>query len=144
MSQYHLFPGQPSRFTLNKGILSPPYSPAPVPHSVSQSHYCSISLAVPLMPLSRKPHFCSYRSPSVDVNTSIPKDRPKGPCILVASTSLMSSLDHLKGVLSAFWVGCVSFSRLHLHYCTIKIHTGYWFLHYLVKDPCCHLKLGHW
>ena len=97
------------------------------------------------MLLSGKPHFLvSWRSPSIDVNTSIPEDRPRGPCILVSSSSLMSSLDYLKGVLSSFMVGCVSHAQIKLHYHTIEIRTGYWFLHYLVEDLDCHLTLAHW
>ena len=112
---------------------------------MSQSRYSSISMVVPLVLLSRKPHFLgSCISPSIDVNTSIPDYRPRDIYILVSSTSLMSSLDHLKGFLSTFWVGCVSHARLKLHYRTIDIHTGYWFLHYLVEDPNCHPTLAHW
>ena len=97
------------------------------------------------MLLSRKPHFLGiFRSPSVEVNTSIPGDRPRSPCILVSSTSFMSSLDHLKGFLSVFWVGCVSRAQLQLHYHTIEIRTGYWFLHYLVKHLAYHPTLAHW
>ena len=54
------------------------------------------------------------RSPSVDTNTHIPEDRPRGPCILVSLTSLMSSLDHLRGVLSAS--GKVVSHVLHSNY----------------------------
>ena len=75
----------------------------------------------------------SCRYPYVDVITYILEDRPRGPCILVSSTSLMSSLDHLKGVISAFQVGCVSHARIQLHYHTVEICTRYWFLHYLVE-----------
>ena len=140
-----MVPGHPFHHTLKKGSLIPFYSTSHVPHSVSQSPYCSTSLVIPLALLSRKPHCLgSCRSPSVDVNTSILEDRPRGPCILVSSTSLMSSLDHLKGVLSSFRVGCVSCARLQLHYHTLEIHTGYWFLPYLVEDPGCHLTLAHW
>ena len=117
--------GHPYHYTFNKGSLNPLYSPAPVPHLVSQSLYYSISLVVPLVLLSRKPHCLGSRSLSVDVNTSTLEDRPRGPCILVSFTSLMSSLDHLKGVLSAFWVGCVSCAQLQLHYHTINIQTRY-------------------
>ena len=145
MSQFHLFPDHPHRHTLNKGSLSPLYSRALVPHSVSQSHYYSISLFVPLVFPSRKPHFLgSSRYPSFDVNTSIPEDRTRGPCILVSSTSLMSTFDHLKGFLSAFWVGCISHARLQIHHRAIDIHTGYCFLHYLVEDLDCHLILARW
>ena len=126
MSQYHMLSCHPCRYTLNKGSLSPSYSPVHVPHLVSQSHYCSISLISPLLLLSRKPHYLgSCESPSIDVDTSIPEDIPRDICILVSSTSLINSLDHLKGVLSPFWVGFVSRARLQLHYHTIEIHTGY-------------------
>ena len=110
-----------------------------------QSQYFSISLVVPLTLLSRKPHFLgSYRSPSVNVNTSIPEDRPRVPCILVSSTSFMSSLDHLKWAISAFWVGCVSRALLQLHHHTVEIRTRYWSVHYFFKDISCHLTLAHW
>ena len=110
-------------------------------HSSGYSTY----LVIPLALLSRKHHFLvSYKSPSLNVNRSIPKDRPRGPCILVSSTSLMSSMDHLKGVLSSFRVHCVTCAWIQLHHLTIEIHTRYWFLHYLVKDPSCHLTLAHW
>ena len=75
---YHFLPGHPYHHTINKGILIPSYWCSPVPHSVSQSHYCSIYLGVPLMLLSRKPHLlgsCKY--PSVDINTSVLEDRPR-------------------------------------------------------------------
>ena len=145
MSPFHLLLSQPCYHTLNKGSLSPLYSPSNVPHSVSQSPDCSTSLVIPLMLLSRKHHcLVSCMSPYVDVNTSILEERPRDPCILVSSTSFMSSLDHLKGVISAFQVGCVSRARLQLHHCTVEIHTGYRFLHYLVKNPSCHLILAHW
>ena len=88
--------------------------------------------------------FINCRSPSVDENTSIPEDRPKGSCILVSLTSLMSSLDHLRGVLSASHDGCVSRAQLQLHHRTVEIHTGYWSLQYLVEDLGCHLTLAHW
>ena len=138
MSQFHLLPGQPCHHTLKKGILSPLYSPAPIP---------PFNMSVPRLfhIFSYPPHassqgkmiaLISCRPPFFDVNTSIPEDRPRGPCILVSSTSLMSS--------NAFWVGCVSHARLQLHYCTVEIRIGYWFLHYLVKDPSCHLTLEHW
>ena len=137
--------GQHYHYTLNKGSLNPLYSPAPVPHLVSQSHYYSISMVVSLMLLSKKPHcLASCRCPSIDANTSIPEDRHRGPYILVSSTSLMRSLDHLKGVVSSFWVGCVSHAWLQLHYHTVEIRTGYWFFHCLVKYPICHPTLTHW
>ena len=64
------------------------------------------------------------RSPSIDTNTHIPKDRPIGPYTLVSSTSLMISLDHLRGVLSASWDGCFSHARLQLHHRTVGILQG--------------------
>ena len=75
---------------------------------------------------------------------NIPEDRPRGICILVSLTSLMSSSDHLRGVLSASWNGCFSRAWLQLHHRTVEIHTGYWSMQYLVKDPRCHLTLAHW
>ena len=68
---------------------------------------------------------------------------PRGPCILVLLTSLMSSLDHLRGVLSASRDGCFSCARLQLHHHTIEIRTGYWSVQYLVEYPGCHLTLAH-
>ena len=65
------------------------------------------------------------RSPSVDANTHILEDRPRGPYTLVSLTSLMSSLDHLRGVLSASRDGCFSRARLQLHHRTIEIRTGF-------------------
>ena len=130
---------------MNKGSLRPLYSPAHVPPSLSQSHYCSISLVVPLALLSRKPHFLgSCRFPSINVNTFIPEDIPRGRCFQVSSTSLMSSLNHLIGVISAFWDGCVSCAQLQLLHWTIEICKAYWFVHYLVEDPGFHLTLAHW
>ena len=60
------------------------------------------------------------RSPSVDNNTHIPEDRPRGPCTLVSLTSVMSSLDHLRGVLTASRDGCFSCAWLQLH------HSHHW------------------
>ena len=112
MSQFHFLPGLPCHHTLNKGSLSLPLPPYPFsvfpfpplpPNSVSQSVDC-------FTPFGYLPHapgqgniiaLTRGRSPSVDANTHIPEDRPRGPCTLVSLTSLMSSLDHLRGVLSA-------------------------------------------
>ena len=65
------------------------------------------------------------RSLSVNDNTYILEDRPRGPYILVSLTSLMSSLDHLRGVLSASRDGCFSLAQLQLHHRTIEIRTGF-------------------
>ena len=132
-----MLPGLPCRHALNKGSLSLPLPPTPVQlfpfpfptphHSVGQPAYCLTSL-------SSLPHafgqgntisFTRGRSPSVDANTHIPEDRPRGPCILVSLTSLMSSLDHLRGVLSASRDGFFSRARLQLHHCTVAIHIGF-------------------
>ena len=102
-------------------------------------------MVIPITLLSRKYHcLVSCRSPSVDVNTSITEDRTRGPCILVSFTSLMSSLDHLRGVLNAYRDGCFSRARLQLHHRTVEIRTGYWSVQYLVEDLGCHLTLAHW
>ena len=37
----------------------------------------------------------------------------------------MSSLDHLRGVLSASWDGCFLCARLQLHHRTVEIRTGF-------------------
>ena len=127
MSQFHVMPGQPYRHTLKKGSLSPPYSPSLIP---------PFSVSVP-----RLSHTFDYpprascqgniialiscRSPSVDINTYIPDYRPRGPCILVSFTLLMRSLDHVRGVISASWGGCVSCARLQLHHRTIEVRTGF-------------------
>ena len=93
MSQFHLLPSQPQHHTLNKGILSPSYSPFPC----SPIQYVSPQIVPHLWLSPRAPiqghiiALISCRSPSVDVSTSIPQDRPRGPCILVSSTSLMIS-----------------------------------------------------
>ena len=65
------------------------------------------------------------RSPSIDTNTHIPEDRPKGPYALVSLTPLMSSLDHLRGVLSASWDSCFLHAQLKIHHRTVKIRTGF-------------------
>ena len=94
---------------------------------------------------SRKHHaLIRGRSRSIDDNTHIPEDRPRGPCILVSLTSLMSSLDHLRGVRSASRDDCFSHAWLQLHHRTVEIHTGYWSVQYLVEDPGCHLTLAYW
>ena len=138
-------PGSPCHHTLNKGILILPHSPCPysiislpIPlHLVGQSADC-------LTPFGYLPHVSSQgntisltrgRSPSVNDNTHIPEDRPRGPCTLVSLTSLMNSLDHLRGVLSASRDGCFSRARLQLHHHTIEIRTRYWYVHYLVEEP---------
>ena len=46
-------------------------------------------------------------------------------CTLVSLTVLMSSLDHLRGLLSASQDGCFSCARLQLHPRTIEIRTGF-------------------
>ena len=84
------------------------------------------------------------RSPSVDDNTHIPEDRPRGLYILVSLTSFMSSLDHLRGFISASRDGFSSRAQIHLHHRTVEIRIGYRYVHYLVKDHGCHLTLAHW
>ena len=132
--KFHLLPSPPCHHTLNKGSLSLP-TPAPVqifpspplPHSVSQSVDCF----TPSSYLPRAPDqgniisLARGRSPYVDTNTHILEDRPIGPYILVSLTSLMSSLDHLRGILSACWDGCFSRARLQLHHRTVEIRTGF-------------------
>ena len=136
MSQFHFHLGSPYIHTLNKGSLSLPlprypcpffpFPPLP-PNSVNQSTDC-------FTPFSFLPHapgqgniiaLARGRSPSVDANTHIPEDRPRGPYTLVSFTSLMGSLDHLRGVLSASWDGCFSHARLKLHHCIIEIRTEF-------------------
>ena len=80
---------------------------------------------------------------SADDNTYIPEDRPRGPCILVSLTSLMSSLDNLRGVLSASRDGCFSRARPQLHHRTVEIRTGYWSMQYF-EDPIYNLTIAHW
>ena len=149
MSQFHLLPGMPCHHTLNKGSLSLLHSPYPCstlpPHSVGQSADCLTSFGY-LPRASGQGNTITLtkgRSPSVDENTHIPEDRPRDPCILVSLTSLMVSLDHLRGVLSASRDGCCSHARLQLHHRTVEIRTGYWSMQYLVEDPGCHLSLAH-
>ena len=126
--------------------MSPPYSPAPGP-----------PISVPFLRLSHTfdypPHasrqgniisLISCRSPSVNINKSIPEDRPRGPYILVSFTLLISSFDHLRGVISASQGGCVSCARLQLHHRVIYICTKYLSMHYLIEDPDCHMTLAHW
>ena len=114
MSQFHLFPGHPCHHTLNKGSLSPTYSPTPVPPlRVSVPRLVHIFAYPPRT--SSQEHIIaliSCRSPFLDINTSILEDRPKGPYILVLLTSLMSSFDQLTGALSTSRDGCVSRARL--------------------------------
>ena len=133
--KFHLLPSPPYHHTLNKGILSPPHSPCPYsinplpspPHSVGQSAYC-------LTPFGYLPRALGQgniialtrgRSPSIDDNTHILEDIPKGPCTLVSLTSLMSSLDHLRGVLSASRHGCFSHARLQLYHRIVEIRIGF-------------------
>ena len=84
--------------------------PPPPPHLLGQSADC----LTPFGNLPRTPGqgniiaLTRGRSPSVDDNTYIPEDRPRGPYIVVSLTSLMSSLDELSGVLSDSWDGFVS------------------------------------
>ena len=115
MSQFHLIPGPPYLHTLNKGSLSLLHSLCPCstlrpPDSVGQSLDCLTSFGY--VPLASSQGniiaLTSGRSLSIDDNTCIIEDRPRGPCILVSLTSLMSSLDHLRGVLSASRDGCFS------------------------------------
>ena len=137
--------------TLNKGSLSLLHSLCPCstlslpPHSVGQSADCLTSFGY-LPCTSGQGNTIALtrgRSPSIDDNTHIPEDRPRGPCILVSLTSFMSSLDHSRGVLNASWDGCFSCARLQLHHRTVEIRTGYMSIQYLVKDPGCHLTLAH-
>ena len=100
--------------------------PSP-PHSVGQSSDCLTSFSY-LPHASGQGNTISLtrcKSPSIDDNTCIPEDIPIGPCILVSLTSLMSSLDHLRGVLSASWDGCFSRAQLQLHHHTVEICTGF-------------------
>ena len=125
MSQFHLLLGQPCRHTLNKWSLSPSYSPSPVPpFSVSVPWLFHIFCYPPhasgqgsIIALTRG------RSPSVNDNTHIPKDRARRTYTLVSLTSLMSSLDHLRGFLSSSRDGSLSCAWLQLHRCIIEIHT---------------------
>ena len=146
MSQFHLLPGQPCHHTLNKGSLSPPYSTAPIP-----------PFSVPFLWLSHTFDYpprascqgniialISCRSCSIDINTSIPVDGLRAPRILVSLTLLMSSLDHLRGVISASRDGRFSRAWLQLLHHTVEICTRYWSVHYLVEDLGCHLNLAHW
>ena len=127
MSQFHLLPGHPCHHTLNKGSLSHPYSPAPVPpFTVLVPKFFHIFGYPPrAFGQGKIISLVSCRSPSVDDNTSILKDRPRGPCILVSLTLLMGSLDHLRGVLSASRDGCFSHARIQLHHHTVEIRTGF-------------------
>ena len=88
-----MLPDHPRHHTLNKGSLSPPTLLAqlvpPVYHSYHQYYHSSV---LHLVLLSRK-HHCldSCRSPSVDDNSSIPEDRPRGSCALDPSPSVVSA-----------------------------------------------------
>ena len=120
--------------------------PPPPSHSVGQSSYCLTSFGYlhRAFVQGNTIALASCMSPSVNNTTHILEDRPIGPYIFVSLTSLMSSLDHLRGVLSASRDGCFSRAQLQLHHCTVEIRTGYWSVQYLVKDPRCHLTLAHW
>ena len=92
-SQLHMLLDHPHHRTLNKGSLSPPTLLAqlfpPVYHPCHQYYHISI---LHLALLSRKHHFLdSCRSPSVDDNSSILEDRPRGPCALDPSPSVVSA-----------------------------------------------------
>ena len=118
----------------------------PRPHSVGQSADCLTPFGY-LPCASGQGNIIALtrgRSPSINENTYILEDRPRGPCILVSLTSSMSSLDHLRGVLSASRDGLVSHARLQPHHRTIEIHTGDWSIHYLVEYHGFHLTLAHW
>ena len=88
-----MLPDHPRHHNLNKGSLSPSTLLAqffpPVYHPCHQYYLSSV---LHLVLLSRK-HHCldSCRSPSVDDNPSIPEDRPRGPCVLDSSPSVMSA-----------------------------------------------------
>ena len=156
MSQFHLLPSQPCRHTMNKGYLSPPYSLVPIPpFSVPVPHPIYYSFSVPRLSHNFDYHpyasrqgniiaLISCKSPSVNINTSIPEDRPRGPYILVSLTSLMSSLYHLRGFLSASQDSCFSHAQLQPHHRTVEIRTGYWSMHYLIEYPSCDLTLSRW
>ena len=102
--------------------------PFPPTNSVGQSSDCLTSFSY-LPRASGQGNIIALtrgRSPSVDDNTHIPEDRTRGPCIFISLTSLMSSLDHLRGLLSASWDGCFSRARLQLHHCTVDILHNIW------------------
>ena len=146
-----MLPGPPYHPTLNKGSLSLLHSPFPCstllphPHLVGQSSYFLTSFGY-------LPHafgqgntisLTTGRYPFFDDNTCILEDRHRSRCILVSLTSLTSSLDHLRGVLSASRDGCFSHARFQLHHRTGEIRMGYWSVQYLVEYPRCHLTLAH-
>ena len=91
---------------------STPVPPPLLPHSVGQSWNCLTSFGY-LPHASGQGNIIALtrgRSPSIDNNTHILENRPRGPCILVSLTLLMSSLDHLRG--SSSWDVCISHARL--------------------------------
>ena len=132
---------------LNKGSLSPPtllaqlftpfYQPCHQYYHISVFH---------LALLSRKHHFLdSCRSPSVDDSPSILEDRPRGPCALDPSPSVVKCLrTNLGGVIIASPNGCFSHAQLQHLDRIIENRTGFISLPLFIEDPRFPLTLAHW
>src|SRR5713101_3123950 len=88
-----MLPDHPRHHTLNKGSLSPPTLLAQLFAPVYQSYHQYYQILVFHLTLLSRKHHCldSCRSPSVDDSPSIPEDRPRGPCALDPSPSVVSS-----------------------------------------------------
>ena len=142
-----MLPGHPRHHTLNKGSLSPPTLLAqlvpPVYHSSHQYYHSSV---LHLALLSRK-HHCldSCRSPSVDDNSSIPEDRPRGSCALDPSPSVVSAYGPFWGrIIIASPNGCFSHVRLQHLIRIVENRAGYISFPFCVEDPGFPPTLEHW
>ena len=142
-----MLPDHPRHHTLNKGSLSPPTLLAQLFTPVYQPCHQYYHISVFHLALLSRKHHCldSYRSPSVDDSPSIPEDRPRGPCALDPSPSVVSAYGPfweesslpLRIVVSHM----LDFSTL---FASLRIAQDIYPFHSMSKTPDFPPTLAHW